>query len=151
MLKIFLRCVWLCMFQFHSLSASVLQGFSCNSVQTLPQQKIKDLVKACRPRAGRDKVLLKEAQVCTLVVFQSSSFQSFQTTFQRFQVYVNLFILRCYYYCLFLGVSIVKAWFQWEQNVVSSMFHNSRFNSEWVKTLKCWCGQMCWCWIQHFQ
>ncbi|KAF4075579.1 hypothetical protein AMELA_G00235980, partial [Ameiurus melas] len=45
------------------LSASVLQGFSCNSVQTLPQQKNKDLVKACRPRAGRDKVLLKEAQL----------------------------------------------------------------------------------------
>ncbi|KAG7316210.1 hypothetical protein KOW79_021076 [Hemibagrus wyckioides] len=46
-----------------NLSASVLQGFSCSSVQTLPQQKIKDLVKACRPRAGRDKVLLKEAQL----------------------------------------------------------------------------------------
>ncbi|XP_053471223.1 uncharacterized protein LOC128601852 [Ictalurus furcatus] len=45
------------------LSASVLQGFSCSSVQTLPQQKNKDLVKACRPRAGRDKVLLKEAQL----------------------------------------------------------------------------------------
>ncbi|MCJ8736339.1 hypothetical protein PDJAM_G00258650 [Pangasius djambal] len=48
------------------LSASILQGFSCSSVQTLPQQKAKDLVKACRPRAGRDKVLLKEAQVHTL-------------------------------------------------------------------------------------
>ncbi|KAK2818373.1 hypothetical protein Q7C36_022306 [Tachysurus vachellii] len=44
------------------LSASVLQGFSCSSVQTLPQEKAKDLVKACRPRAGRDKVLLEEAQ-----------------------------------------------------------------------------------------
>ncbi|KAK2818377.1 hypothetical protein Q7C36_022310 [Tachysurus vachellii] len=37
-------------------------GFSCSSVQTLPQEKAKDLVKACRPRAGRDKVLLEEAQ-----------------------------------------------------------------------------------------
>ncbi|XP_060716102.1 uncharacterized protein LOC132839243 [Tachysurus vachellii] len=45
------------------LSASVLQGFSCSSVQTLPQEKAKDLVKACRPRAGRDKVLLEEAQL----------------------------------------------------------------------------------------
>ncbi|XP_046701245.1 uncharacterized protein LOC124382935 [Silurus meridionalis] len=45
------------------LSASVLQGFSCSSVQTLPWQKIKDLVKACRPRSGRDKVSLKEAQL----------------------------------------------------------------------------------------
>ncbi|GAA6096043.1 uncharacterized protein LOC113636972, partial [Tachysurus ichikawai] len=45
------------------LSTSVLQGFSCSSVQTLPQEKAKDLVKACRPRAGRDKVLLEEAQL----------------------------------------------------------------------------------------
>ncbi|KAF7689148.1 hypothetical protein HF521_012501 [Silurus meridionalis] len=45
------------------LSASVLQGFTCSSIQTLPRQKIKDLVKACRPRADRDKVLLKESQL----------------------------------------------------------------------------------------
>ncbi|KAI5109599.1 hypothetical protein C0J45_0996, partial [Silurus meridionalis] len=45
------------------LSASVLQGFSCSSTQTLPQKKAKDLVKACRPRAGRDKVVLTEAQL----------------------------------------------------------------------------------------
>ncbi|KAK2817690.1 hypothetical protein Q7C36_021623 [Tachysurus vachellii] len=51
------------MIQKSDLSASVLQGFSCSSVQTLPQEKAKDLVKACRPRAGRDKVLLEEAQL----------------------------------------------------------------------------------------
>ncbi|KAI5628142.1 hypothetical protein C0J50_3119, partial [Silurus asotus] len=45
------------------LSASVLQGFTCSSIQTLPRQKIKDLVKACRPRADRDKVRLKESQL----------------------------------------------------------------------------------------
>ncbi|KAK2818378.1 hypothetical protein Q7C36_022311 [Tachysurus vachellii] len=58
------------MIQKSDLSASVLQGFSCSSVQTLPQEKAKDLVKACRPRAGRDKVLLEEAQ--SLVFLENS-------------------------------------------------------------------------------
>lgn len=50
-----------------SLSESVLQGFSCTSAQALPQQKVKNLVEACRPRAGRGKVPLKEAQVYTYI------------------------------------------------------------------------------------
>uniref|UniRef100_W5L5S6 Mesothelin a n=1 Tax=Astyanax mexicanus TaxID=7994 RepID=W5L5S6_ASTMX len=45
------------------LSESVLQGFTGSSVQTLSQQKIRQLVKACRPRAGRNKVVLKESQL----------------------------------------------------------------------------------------
>ncbi|XP_053332499.1 uncharacterized protein LOC128506193 [Clarias gariepinus] len=45
------------------LSTSVLQGFSCTSVQTVPQQKIQNLVKACRPRPNRQKVSLKESQL----------------------------------------------------------------------------------------
>ncbi|XP_072513116.1 uncharacterized protein [Salminus brasiliensis] len=45
------------------LSESLLQGFTCSSVQTLSQQKVKQLVSACRPRTGRNKVLLKESQL----------------------------------------------------------------------------------------
>ncbi|XP_049325519.1 uncharacterized protein LOC111196156 [Astyanax mexicanus] len=45
------------------LSESVLQGFTCNSVKTLSLQKIRQLVTACRPRAGRNKVVLKESQL----------------------------------------------------------------------------------------
>ncbi|XP_036412851.1 LOW QUALITY PROTEIN: uncharacterized protein LOC118797682 [Colossoma macropomum] len=45
------------------LSESILQGFTCSSVQKLPRQKIIQLVKACRSRAGRSKVLLKESQL----------------------------------------------------------------------------------------
>lgn len=52
-----------------SLSESVLQGFSCTSAQAFPQNKVKGLVSACRPRAGRGKVLLKEAQVYTFWYF----------------------------------------------------------------------------------
>ncbi|XP_053085697.1 mesothelin-like protein isoform X2 [Pangasianodon hypophthalmus] len=60
------------------LSASILQGFTCSSLQTLPQQKAKDLVKACRPRAGRDKVLLKEAQLtCMYNYVKDDPFVSF--------------------------------------------------------------------------
>ncbi|XP_036412843.1 uncharacterized threonine-rich GPI-anchored glycoprotein PJ4664.02-like [Colossoma macropomum] len=45
------------------LSESILQGFTCTSVRTLSQLKVKQLVKACRPRAGRNKVILKESQL----------------------------------------------------------------------------------------
>ncbi|KAG9262907.1 mesothelin-like protein [Astyanax mexicanus] len=45
------------------LSESLLQGFSCSSVKDLSLQKIRQLVKACRPRSGRNKVVLKESQL----------------------------------------------------------------------------------------
>uniref|UniRef100_A0A8B9HP00 Uncharacterized protein n=1 Tax=Astyanax mexicanus TaxID=7994 RepID=A0A8B9HP00_ASTMX len=51
------------------LSESVLQGFTCSSVQTLSQQKIRQLVKACRPRTGRNKVVLKESQLSCMYNF----------------------------------------------------------------------------------
>ncbi|XP_046694240.1 uncharacterized protein LOC124378560 [Silurus meridionalis] len=60
------------------LSPSVLQGFSCGSVQTLPIQKAKDLVKACRPRADRDKVVLEEAQlICMYNYVKQDPFVNF--------------------------------------------------------------------------
>uniref|UniRef100_A0A8C1VRP7 Si:ch211-188p14.4 n=1 Tax=Cyprinus carpio TaxID=7962 RepID=A0A8C1VRP7_CYPCA len=45
------------------LSEELLQGFTCTSVQTLAQPKVKQLVKACRHRPGRQKVQLKESQL----------------------------------------------------------------------------------------
>ncbi|XP_036413703.1 uncharacterized protein LOC118798378 [Colossoma macropomum] len=45
------------------LSESILQGFTCSSVQNLPRSKVTQLVKACRPRANRNKVVLKESQL----------------------------------------------------------------------------------------
>uniref|UniRef100_A0A8B9J4S9 Uncharacterized protein n=1 Tax=Astyanax mexicanus TaxID=7994 RepID=A0A8B9J4S9_ASTMX len=45
------------------LSESILQGFTCTSARSLPLQKIKQLVKACRPRTDRNKVALKESQL----------------------------------------------------------------------------------------
>ncbi|XP_036412842.1 serine-rich adhesin for platelets-like [Colossoma macropomum] len=45
------------------LSESILQGFTCSSVQNLPRSKVTQLIKACRPRVGRNKVVLKESQL----------------------------------------------------------------------------------------
>uniref|UniRef100_A0A671R811 Mesothelin-like protein n=1 Tax=Sinocyclocheilus anshuiensis TaxID=1608454 RepID=A0A671R811_9TELE len=45
------------------LSESLLQGFTCTSVRTLAEPKVKQLVKACRHRPGRQKVQLKESQL----------------------------------------------------------------------------------------
>ncbi|KAL7851871.1 hypothetical protein SRHO_G00176560, partial [Serrasalmus rhombeus] len=45
------------------LSESILQGFTCSAVQNLPRSKVTQLVRACRPRAGRNKVVLKEPQL----------------------------------------------------------------------------------------
>ncbi|XP_016116111.1 uncharacterized protein, partial [Sinocyclocheilus grahami] len=45
------------------LSEALLQGFTCTSVRTLAEPKVKRLVKACRHRPGRQKVQLKESQL----------------------------------------------------------------------------------------
>ncbi|XP_050958908.1 uncharacterized protein LOC127160258 [Labeo rohita] len=45
------------------LSEALLQGFTCTSAQTLADPKVKQLVKACRNRPGRQKVQLKESQL----------------------------------------------------------------------------------------
>ncbi|XP_043108915.1 uncharacterized protein LOC122354733 [Puntigrus tetrazona] len=45
------------------LSEELLQGFTCTSVRTLAEPKVKQLVRACRWRPGRQKVQLKESQL----------------------------------------------------------------------------------------
>ncbi|KAI7810605.1 uncharacterized protein LOC130553357 [Triplophysa rosa] len=45
------------------LSETLLQGFTCTSAQTMSEQKVKELVKACRHRPGRQKIQLKESQL----------------------------------------------------------------------------------------
>ncbi|KAA0721635.1 hypothetical protein E1301_Tti021717 [Triplophysa tibetana] len=45
------------------LSESLLQGFTCTSAQTMSEQKVKELVKACRHRPGRQKIHLRESQL----------------------------------------------------------------------------------------
>uniref|UniRef100_A0A3B5LY13 Uncharacterized protein n=1 Tax=Xiphophorus couchianus TaxID=32473 RepID=A0A3B5LY13_9TELE len=50
-------------FDIEQLSPSVLQGFSCSSVQKMSKAKIKQMIRACRPRKGRAKVDLEEPQL----------------------------------------------------------------------------------------
>uniref|UniRef100_A0A673K8J2 Mesothelin a n=1 Tax=Sinocyclocheilus rhinocerous TaxID=307959 RepID=A0A673K8J2_9TELE len=51
------------------LSVDVLQGFTCSRVQTITQTKIKGLIKACRPRLSRPKVVLSETQLTCMYNF----------------------------------------------------------------------------------
>ncbi|XP_054909482.1 uncharacterized protein LOC129374848 [Poeciliopsis prolifica] len=50
-------------FDIEQLSPSVLQGFTCGTVQKMSKAKIKQMIRACRPRKGRAKVDLKEPQL----------------------------------------------------------------------------------------
>uniref|UniRef100_A0AAR2IJG9 Mesothelin a n=1 Tax=Pygocentrus nattereri TaxID=42514 RepID=A0AAR2IJG9_PYGNA len=60
------------------LSESILQGFTCRAVQNIPLQKVKQLVRACRPRTGRKKVVLKESQLtCMHRYVKDDSFLTF--------------------------------------------------------------------------
>ncbi|KAG7492036.1 hypothetical protein MATL_G00009910 [Megalops atlanticus] len=45
------------------LPLSVLQGFTCSGVRNTQISKVKGLIKACRPRTGQRKVVLKETQL----------------------------------------------------------------------------------------
>ncbi|RXN16099.1 hypothetical protein ROHU_027707 [Labeo rohita] len=52
-----------------NVSVEVLQGFTCSRVQTFTQTKIKGLIKACRPRSGRNRVVLSETQLTCMYSF----------------------------------------------------------------------------------
>ncbi|XP_076142601.1 uncharacterized protein LOC143124782 [Alosa pseudoharengus] len=54
------------------LSQSVLQGFSCSSVQTISKMKVQRLIRACRPRLGRPKVVLGESQLTCMYNYEKS-------------------------------------------------------------------------------
>lgn len=56
------------------LSESLLQGFTCTSAQTLSEQRVKELVKACRHRPGRQKIQLRESQVHAALQTSERSF-----------------------------------------------------------------------------
>ncbi|KAL3968399.1 guanine nucleotide-binding protein G(I)/G(S)/G(T) subunit beta-3 [Sarotherodon galilaeus] len=65
-------------FDIEQLSPSVLQGFTCTSVQKMTQFRTKELIRACRRRAGRAKVQLKESQLtCMLNLLSGEISQNF--------------------------------------------------------------------------
>ncbi|CAK6968096.1 uncharacterized protein LOC121881599 [Scomber scombrus] len=50
-------------FDIEQLSPSVLQGFTCTSIQRMTRKRIRRLIRSSRPRRGRAKVELKESQL----------------------------------------------------------------------------------------
>ncbi|KAG7511253.1 hypothetical protein JOB18_045050 [Solea senegalensis] len=50
-------------FDTEQLSPSVLQGFSCTTVQKIKKTRVRRLIRSCRPRRRRTKVVLKESQL----------------------------------------------------------------------------------------
>ncbi|XP_069544254.1 uncharacterized protein [Brachyistius frenatus] len=50
-------------FDIEQLSPNVLHGFTCTSTRKMTRKRIRRLTRACRPRRGRAKVLLKESQL----------------------------------------------------------------------------------------
>ncbi|XP_045062049.1 uncharacterized protein LOC121539055 [Coregonus clupeaformis] len=60
------------------LSPSVLQGFTCTSVQSLTIKTVRRLVHACRPKIPREKVVLKETQLtCMYNLLKGNLSQNF--------------------------------------------------------------------------
>ncbi|XP_046905399.1 uncharacterized protein LOC124487258 [Hypomesus transpacificus] len=72
------------------LSPSLLQGFTCTSVQNLKIIKIQQLVKACRPKLSRKKVVLKETQLtCMYNLLEDNLSQNFTDYPSEMLLYFN--------------------------------------------------------------
>ncbi|XP_016392400.1 uncharacterized protein LOC107727132 [Sinocyclocheilus rhinocerous] len=76
--------------QADDLSVDVLQGFTCSRVQTFTQTKIKGLIKACRPRLSRPKVVLSETQLtCMYNLIRKESPFDFENYHSDMLLYFN--------------------------------------------------------------
>ncbi|XP_059413317.1 uncharacterized protein mslna [Carassius carassius] len=72
------------------LSVEVLQGFTCTRVQTLEVQKVKGLIKACRRRPNRSKVILSETQLtCMYNIIRKESPFDFENYHSDMLLYFN--------------------------------------------------------------
>ncbi|XP_074517166.1 uncharacterized protein LOC141783659 [Sebastes fasciatus] len=77
-------------FDIEQLNPSVLQGFTCTSVQRMTKNRIRRLIHACRPRKGRAKVQLKESQLtCMLGQFNGNISQDFTDYPSDMLLYLN--------------------------------------------------------------
>ncbi|XP_036412853.1 LOW QUALITY PROTEIN: uncharacterized protein LOC118797684 [Colossoma macropomum] len=89
------------------LSESILQGFTCSSVRNLPLQKVEQLVKACRPRTGRNKVILKESQLTCMYRYvkddSSLTFTDFPSDMLLYYSYEKVQKVNCRSYFGALG------------------------------------------------
>ncbi|XP_053291291.1 serine-rich adhesin for platelets [Pleuronectes platessa] len=65
-------------FDTEQLSPSMLQGFTCTSAQKMKRSKVRGLVRACRSRKSRAKVVLKQSQLtCMYNLLKGNLSQNF--------------------------------------------------------------------------
>ncbi|XP_038585562.1 uncharacterized protein LOC119910839 [Micropterus salmoides] len=77
-------------FDTEQLSPSLLQGFTCTSVQNMTTTRIQELIYACRPRTGRAKVALKESQLtCMYNLLNGKLSQNFTDYPSGMLLYLN--------------------------------------------------------------
>uniref|UniRef100_A0A8C1ZK03 Mesothelin a n=1 Tax=Cyprinus carpio TaxID=7962 RepID=A0A8C1ZK03_CYPCA len=76
--------------QSDDLSVEVLQGFTCSRVQTMTQTKVKGLIRACRSRPSRSKVILSETQLtCMYNIIRKESVSDFENYHPDMLLYFN--------------------------------------------------------------
>ncbi|XP_058625899.1 uncharacterized protein mslna [Onychostoma macrolepis] len=76
--------------QADDLSVEVLQGFTCSRVQKFTQTKVKGLIKACRRRSDRPKVVLSETQLtCMYNLIRKESPFDFENYHSDMLLYFN--------------------------------------------------------------
>ncbi|XP_067285094.1 uncharacterized protein mslna [Pseudorasbora parva] len=72
------------------LSVEVLQGFTCSRVNTFTQTKVRGLIKACRRRKNRPKVVLSETQLtCMYNLVRTDSVVDFASYHPDMLLYFN--------------------------------------------------------------
>ncbi|KTG31562.1 hypothetical protein cypCar_00041258 [Cyprinus carpio] len=72
------------------LSVEVLQGFTCSRVQSMNQTKVKGLIRACRGRPSRSKVILSETQLtCMYNIIRKESVIDFENYHPDMLLYLN--------------------------------------------------------------
>ncbi|XP_015231804.1 PREDICTED: uncharacterized protein LOC107085772 [Cyprinodon variegatus] len=77
-------------FDIEQLSRYFLQGFTCGTVSKMKRSRVRQLIRACRPRKGRDKVKLEEPQLtCMYNLLRDNISQSFTDYPSDMLLYLN--------------------------------------------------------------
>ncbi|KAM4541879.1 uncharacterized protein PAE49_018737 [Odontesthes bonariensis] len=77
-------------FDIEQLSPSLLQGFTCTSVQKMTKQRISRLIRSCRPRRQRSKVVLRQSQLtCMYNLLSGELSQNFTDYPSEMLLYFN--------------------------------------------------------------
>ncbi|XP_055062347.2 uncharacterized protein [Misgurnus anguillicaudatus] len=111
------------------LSESLLQGFTCTSAQTMGEEKVKQLVKACRHRPGRQKIQLKESQLTCMYNYvkndASPSFTDLPPDVLLYYSYDKVESTNCRSYFSAVGKADFSVPYK-TLNIQTTLFNNAR-------------------------